>query len=442
MSIWAHAPSGSTPKRAYAVWITALLAYSSAVLQRTTMGVAGLDAVERFGASATLVSTFVVVQILVYALAQIPAGLLLDRFGARVTIVVGAVLMASGQLLLAVTADVPTAIVARVIVGGGDALTFGSAIRLVPAWFPAARVPLLTQLTGILGQSGQILSAVPFAMLLVHHGWGTAFTACAATAAVMVLAAVLMIRPLPPGARSRRPAPRLRRIPAQVGRIVRHPATQLGFFIHFTSGFPGIVFAMMWGYPYLIAGEGLSRPAASGVMTVLVVASVVAGPLVGALTQRHPLRRSTLVLMIVGSIAVPLIALLLWPGPAPLWLLILLVTGLSIGGPGSNVGFDFPRTDLARHRMGTATGVVIMGGFLGGLLAILLIGLVLDTLRPDGVYDLASFRVAFAIQLPLLAIGVAGMLISRRRLRRKMAANGQTVPPWRDVWRSGRWRRL
>src|SRR5699024_8663032 len=102
--------------------------------------------------------------------------------------------------------------------------------------------------------------------------------------------------------------------------------------------------------------------------------------------------------------------------------LIVLVSGFSIGGPGSNVGFDFPRTDLARHRLGTATGVVIMGGFIGSLTAILLIGVVLDLLRPDGHYDLEAFRLAFAVQLPMLAIGVAGMLITRRTLRASAAA--------------------
>src|SRR5699024_1501025 len=65
--------------------------------------------------------------------------------------------------------------------------------------------------------------------------------------------------------------------------------------------------------------------------------AVVGGPLIGALTQRHPLRRSTLVLLIVAVIGVPLLALVLWPGPAPMWLLIVLVSGFSIGGPGSNI---------------------------------------------------------------------------------------------------------
>ena len=428
--------------RAYVVWIAAVTAYSIAVLQRTTMGVAGLEAVDRFGASATIVSTFVVLQLAVYALAQIPAGTLLDRYGSRVTLIAGAILMMIGQLVMSQTDAVAPAMAARIVLGAGDALTFSSAIRLVPAWFPPGRVPLLTQLTGILGQVGQIASAVPFVAVLSVAGWGVAFSSAAAVSAISALLVLLLVRATPPGTPRPRSRQDVRRIPVIIARIIRHPATQLGFFTHFTAGFTGIAFSMMWGYPYLTAGEGLSRPAASALMTVLVVAAVIAGPVIGALTQRHPLRRSTLVLIIVASIVAPLVALVLWPGPAPIWLLVLLVSGFSIGGPASSVGFDFPRTDLARHRLGTATGVVIMGGFIGGLSAILLIGVVLDLLRPDGHYDLESFRLAFAVQLPLLAIGVTGMLLTRARLRRRMAARGLEVPPWREVWRSGRWRRL
>ncbi|MGO2559459.1 MFS transporter [Brachybacterium sp.] len=428
--------------RAYVVWIGAVTAYAIAVLQRTTMGFAGLEATERFGASATIVSTFVVLQLGVYALCQIPAGLLLDRYGSRVTLVAGALLMGTGQLLMSQTETVGVAMGARIILGAGDALTFSSAVRLVPAWFPASRVPILTQLTGILGQVGQIASAVPFVAVLTVAGWGTAFSSAASVSAVAALLALLVVRATPPGVPRPRVKQDLLKVPLVLARIVRHPSTQLGFFTHFTAGFTGIAFAMMWGYPYLTAGEGLSQPAASAIMTVLVVVAVIAGPLIGALTQRHPLRRSTLVLLIVAAIVVPLLALVLWPGPAPIWLLIVLVSGFSIGGPASSVGFDFPRTDLARHRLGTATGVVIMGGFIGGLTSILLIGVVLDLLRPDGNYDLQAFRLAFAVQLPMLALGVAGMLLTRARLRRRMAARGSEVPPWRDVWRSGRWRRL
>ncbi|MDT5401194.1 MAG: hypothetical protein QOK33_4425, partial [Mycobacterium sp.] len=107
--------------RAWIVWTTGLLAYIVAVLDRTTLGVSGLNAAERFGASPSVLSTFVVLQVVVYAAAQVPAGVLLDRYGSRVLIVAGAGLMAAGQLALALTTSLPLAIGARAVVGLGDA---------------------------------------------------------------------------------------------------------------------------------------------------------------------------------------------------------------------------------------------------------------------------------------------------------------------------------
>ena len=52
---------------------------------------------------------------------------------------------------------VPAAMAARVLVGTGDAMTFGSVIRLVPAWFEPRRVPIITQATGV-GEYGHALA--------------------------------------------------------------------------------------------------------------------------------------------------------------------------------------------------------------------------------------------------------------------------------------------
>lgn len=424
------------------MWGGGVLAYVCAVLQRTSLGVSGLEASARFDTGASLVATFVVVQLLVYALAQVPAGVLLDRFGPRATLTAGALAMAAGQVLLGQTEHVGGAVLARIVVGCGDALTFSSAVRLVPAWFPAQRVPLLTQLTGIIGQLGQILSAIPFVALLHAQGWTAAFTAAGALEVLAALAVILLVRARPAGAAAPKERPGVRRIPADVRGILRHPATHLGFWVHWTSGMPGMVFAMMWGFPYLTAGEGLPVPLASGIMTLYVVATIASGPLIGAMTQRHPLRRSSLVLLVVATGAVPLAVLLAWPGRAPLWLLAVVVVALAVGGPGSSVGFDFPRTSLAGRRLGTATGVVIMGGFTGALVCILLAGVVLDLARGAGLGELAPFRLALAVQLPFLVLGVVGMLRSRRRLRERMAQRGLHVPRWRDVWRAGRLTRL
>src|SRR3712207_5576804 len=145
-------------RRSYAVWLVGLAAYTVAVFHRSSLGVAAVEAQERFSTGASAVALFLVLQLTVYAALQVPVGLALDRFGSRRLLVTGALTMAAGQLMLALAGDVPTAVAARVLVGTGDAMTFISLLRVVSFWFPGRRVPLVTQLTGILGQVGQIRS--------------------------------------------------------------------------------------------------------------------------------------------------------------------------------------------------------------------------------------------------------------------------------------------
>lgn len=185
--------------RVWLVWGVGVIAYIVAVLHRTSFGVSGLAATERFSISPSVLSSFVVLQIVVYAGMQIPAGVLLDRYGSRRMIASGALIMASAQMLLAVTESLPIAIAARVLVGIGDAMTFISVLRLVPQWFAPRRVPLVSQLTGIFGQIGQILSALPLMLLLNGPGWNFAYGSAASLGLLSFVLAVSVIRNSPPG---------------------------------------------------------------------------------------------------------------------------------------------------------------------------------------------------------------------------------------------------
>src|ERR1700757_1459056 len=156
----------STPRRAWLILALGVLAYMVAVFQRASLGVAGVEAQRRFGITAAVLSLFGVLQLAVYAGMQVPVGVVLDRFGSRRLVAAGAALMGIGQFVLATTHSVALAVVGRVLVGAGDAMTFISVLRLIAMWFPPRRVPLLTQGTGIIGQVGQIAAAFPLVALL------------------------------------------------------------------------------------------------------------------------------------------------------------------------------------------------------------------------------------------------------------------------------------
>ncbi|MGB8652686.1 MAG: MFS transporter [Mycobacteriales bacterium] len=418
-----------TPGRAWLVWALAVAAYVVAVFDRSSLGVTGVAAQHRFGATAAQLGLFGVLQLAVYAGLQVPVGVLLDRFGSRRLIVTGGALMALGQVLLSQAHTVTGAVLARVLVGAGDAMTFTSVLRLVGLWFAPRRVPHVTQLTGLLGQLGQVAAAYPLVFLLHTAGWPQAFLSAAAVGATVVGLAAVAVRDTPPGT-ALTPVPlHLPHVKAQLRSAWREPGTRLGLWTHFVTQFSATVFALLWGYPFLVVGERRTPTEAGLLLTLLVAVSLAVGPVLGHVVGRWPYRRSVPVLAIVGATATAWSVVLAWPGRAPLPLLVLLVVVLATNGPGSMVGFDYARTENPPGRLSSATGIVNVGGFVASLLTILAIGLVLSALAPAGgatSASLADFRVALSVQYAVWAVGLVGVVRSRRQLR---AERGVVLDP-------------
>lgn len=410
--------------RAWLVWGIGVFAYIVAVLHRTAFGVSGLAATERFDISPSVLSGFVVLQLIVYASMQIPAGVLLDRFGSKRMIAVGAVILVVGQAILATTESLPIAYLARILVGTGDALTFISVLRLVPVWFSPRRVPVVSQLTGIFGQLGQVLSAVPFVFLLTGAGWTAAYGSAAGLGLLAFVLVLALVRDTPPGQVREASSAGPREVVGQLGVVWRRPGTKLGFFTHMGTQFSVTTFALMWGLPYLVSAQGLSTAAAGSMLTVSVVTAIAAGPILGVLSGRFPMRRSWLVLTSILASAITWSAVLALPGPAPVWLLILLVVVISVGGPGSMIGFDYARTFNPGSALGTANGIVNIGGFLATLLVVQTMGIVLDRL---GGYTFDAFRVAWSAQYPIWVIALIGVLVTRGRARREIGLEPRSL---------------
>jgi sugar phosphate permease len=437
-------PAARPPRRyALVVWATAVAAYVVAVLNRSSFGVAGLEAADRFGTSASTLATFVVVQLVVYATLQVPVGLLLDRFGPRRLIATGALLMSAGQLAIALSTTTELALAARVLIGAGDALTFVSVIRLLPAWFSLKRVPLVTQLTGIVGMLGQVAAAVPLVLVLHGGGWTAAFVGASALGVLAAVAVLLLVRdvpdpsghawwrrhPAPPSedddvplaalvgaGHAPRPVPRR---PSVLRPTLREPGTWLGFWVHFIGAYSTHVVVLLWGFPFLVSGQGRTPAEVSGLLTVNVVAAIVAGPVVGHVSGHRPERRLLLVAVVTGAIGLAWVGVLLPAEPLPLWALAVFMAVIAIGGPTALIGLDIARSHNPRERMGTAVGFANAGGFVGALATMLGVGLVLDARGPAGAgvtYPLADYRVALAFAGVTWLVGVVGLAVAARRV--------------------------
>ncbi|HET9841934.1 MAG TPA: MFS transporter, partial [Nocardioides sp.] len=197
-----------------------------------------------------------------------------------------------------------------------------------------------------------------------------------------------------------------------------NPGTRLGMWSHFASQFSGTVFTLLWGYPFLVRGEGLSSGTASTLLMVMTAWIMVSGPVLGTLVSRYPYYRSWMVLGIVAAMALGWALVLARSTPAPVWMLVVLVCLMATGGPASMVGFDLARTFVPMEASGRANGFVNIGGFSASLVTMGLVGVLLDWHSGGGgvdAYDLGDFRVAMSIQFVFWAFGAVQVLRYRRK---------------------------
>ncbi|MFF9642715.1 MFS transporter [Kitasatospora aureofaciens] len=415
------APPGG--RAAWVAWSIGVSVYVLAVVHRTSLGVAGLDAAERFGIGASALSTFSILQVLVYAAMQVPVGLLVDRFGPRRVLLLGVLLLSTGQLAFAFSSSFAPALASRAVLGCGDAMTFISVLRIAARWFPAAKNPFVAQLTGLAGMGGNLVSTVVLAQALHSEGWTPTFTAVALLGVAVFALVALFLREAPAAVRHVDPPtaaarPKVRR---QVLDCWREPGTRLGLWVHFTTQFPGNAFGLLWGMPYLVEAQGVSRGEAGGLLTLLVLSNMSFGFLFGRLLSRTARARMPIVLTVITTTGLGWALVLAWPGGhPPLWLLVGIILAMGSNGPASLVGLDYARTRNPAERLGTASGIVNMGGFIGTMITLFGIGVLLDAVSPAGAeaYSATAFRWAFCWQYVPLAVGTLMVL----RLRRKVDA--------------------
>ncbi|MDY2941855.1 MAG: MFS transporter [Varibaculum sp.] len=419
--------SSKVTSRALEVWLAAMLTYTLAVAARTSLGMASLQAIERFHLDATGLASFTTLQILVYGGIQIPMGRMLDRFGPRRLLWVGALTVAFAQVGMAIAPNYPAALAVRVLLGAGDATAFISVIRLLPSWFPIRRVPLFTQLTSMIGLLGQVISAYPFLGLVQVAGWSPAFLIMGGLGFAAAIIAVRGVADHPvkePSCVENNPATssqRKGRSRTELVEVFRNPWTWYGFFTHWsTCGLP-MTFTLLWGVPFLARGMGLSAGVVSALMGMYVACNMVEGPIIGIASAARPHSRIVMILGANFAVTAAWIAVLWHREPPGIAWAIMLMIVLSAAGMISSLAFDLVRAGVPERILGTGIGTANMGGFVCVLLTVFAIGVVLDMLAPGGEWCWGSMRLAFHVQALTWVIGFLGVVFTHLRCRRTPA---------------------
>lgn len=400
-------------------------AYVISVFTRGSLAVAAIPASEQFGVSASALGALVVFQVMVYAAMQIPAGVLLDRFGPKVLLVIGALSMTIGQFIVAQAIDINVAYLGRMLVGVGDAASFVSMIRLVHDWNDSKRAGKLQLMLTNIGQFGQILAAIPFAFLLAFAGWQSAFNVAAMIALLSGLTVFVIIRSDAPAGVSHHSGLKIKDSIRQLGVNIKFSGARMCFWIMFVSQSSGTVFALFWGVPFLIKGQGQTASFAASMLFIQFALGLAVGWLLGlVITHRRNWRVPIFLAVGFGQVICWLVLAFI-PGRAPVWLLVVVVASISIGAPASMIAMDFSRHLIPAERRGSANGFINVGGHAATFIMMAIAGWILDLVQnsngSSSPFTFEGFRWAMSTQVLVLLIGLAMFGIEFHKTR-KIAA--------------------
>ena len=361
-----------------------------------------------FGMSASELGAVHAAFFVVYALIQIPTGVLADRYGPRYVGSIGAVVLSAGALGFAASSGFLDAFLARILIGLGSGVIFISILRYCANWFRVDEFATMTGLTGGIAGLGAIFATTPLAITVDGIGWRPTVVGLAAIGFVAAAATFSLVRRSP----ERAGLESIDRVPRQpaitLAAAVAHVRSLLGdgtqwLLSTITFMVLGTVLTIigLWGVPYLVVVYDLGVTTASYFTLLGSVGILVGAPLVGWVSDRIE-RRILPMVVGIGVLAVVLATIPLVGRPP------LVVVAGAYFVIGFSVGFVMLGLTIIKERYpadasGVATATVNGAGFFGATVFPYLMGLTLDRYRTGDVvagtvvYTEYGYRLAFAI---------------------------------------------
>jgi predicted MFS family arabinose efflux permease len=181
--------------RAYLAWGTVATAYAIAFLQRVSPQSVSLSFMHDFSTDAAGVAMLASSYFWGYTLMQIPAGLLVDRYGVKRVVLFSMAASSLGSAAFALAPNLLDVFVARLIVACGDALVFTALLKLVAQNFADERFGFMSGISQVSGYLGGVVATTPLAAAVSGFGWRACFIFIACVGAANLAFASVALKP-------------------------------------------------------------------------------------------------------------------------------------------------------------------------------------------------------------------------------------------------------
>ena len=358
------------------------------------------------GALGLLTSTYFVA----FAAMQIPAGILLDRYGPRRVEPVLLAIAAAGAFTFAAAGTLGGLTVARALIGLGVAVCLMAPLKAFAVWYPPERQASMTGWVMVAGGTGALIATAPVEIALAYVDWRTLFVLFGAVTLIVAAWIAWRVPDLPPHASP----PPFREQWAGVTWVFSEPrfwwivpvcALGMGSFMAIQG---------LWSVPWMMEVEGRTRAEAATVLLAMNVLSLVGYLGLGLFATRltalgfHS-RHMYLTGWTINLVAIAAIILRL-PGETIWW------CAYGFGAAANIIAFTLLNETIPPSIAGRANTAVNLTMFGGSFAAQWGIGVIADMARVLGGASVADgLRVAFLVVLAATALAYLWFVVGWRR---------------------------
>jgi MFS family permease len=348
-------------------------AFFIAFFHRVSTGSIAGELQHEFAIGAAALGTLGATYFYVYALMQVPSGVLADTLGPRVTLALGMLIAGGGSIAYGLAGNFTAAAVARTFAGLGVSVVFVCMLKLCAGWFHERRFATAVGAANVAGIVGALAATAPLAWLITVVSWRSVFVALGAVSLALALGIWLFVREAPRTAGAPPVTGNWRR---SLAVVATNPATWPPFWVNVGISGAYMTFIGLWAAPFLVHAHGLTPVAAGRCTALILITFAGSAPLIGWLSDRLGVRRLLVIVSAAAYSSVGLIWLALPVPSANGTIVAALLTGLAV--PGFTLTWSIAKEVNPPERAGMAIAIVNIGGFAASGILQPLIGWVVD----------------------------------------------------------------
>lgn len=340
-----------------------------------------------------------------YAFFQLPAGILIDKYGAKKLLMLACAILTIGSFLFTFTHASFIAIFSRFLIGAGSAFAFIGCLKIASHWLSPNLFPLIVGLTNLFGTLGALSGGMPLSFAVEHFGWQKALVYLSLIGLFLTFLMWFFLH-------DKRHLSKTTMQPLLSGLklVVKTPQSWLIALYGALLVVPIITLPEMWGVEYLKIAYQIPATQAASLTHTIFIGTAVGGPMIGFMMSfiRHPL----LSMFIATLLALLTLIIFLFVPELPYSYLYILLFFYGFFTANMLLCFSLITQHFPKWAQGSAIGFTNTIIMITGGLAQHFTGIILERLRVqhDFVYLVEDYQLALTF-LPICLITALILLL-------------------------------